>query len=54
MACCHEIFLLLIDNEEVNLFNPKVKMQLQISYRGDGIVIELHTGDEQAKLAFFA
>lgn len=32
MACCLEIFFLLIDNEEVKLFNPKVKKQLQISY----------------------
>lgn len=53
MSCCHEIFLLLIDNEEVSLFNPKVKVQLQISYWGDGIVIEVHTRDKQAKLCFF-
>lgn len=49
MACYHGIFLLLIYNNEVTLINPKVKMQLQISYLEDYILIELHLGDDWVK-----
>lgn len=49
MACYHGIFFLLMYNKEVSLINPKVKMQLHVSYLEDGILIELHLGDDWVK-----